>query len=246
MYYINKIVWFFINPASVALMLMLASLLMRSRFPRTARAVGIAAFCWMWFFCSPLCMAALGVPLEAPYRANMSAESLPQADAIVVLGGGMYASLSHPYPDMNDSADRVWHAARLWKAGKAPLVIASGSGEKNGAVPLLLDLGVPASTIFVDDDSRNTYENTRLTARLLKERGLAHPRILVVTSAWHMTRALGNFSQIDAEVIPAATDFRVTLALEKMHLLNYIVPDASTFDTNARLFKEWIGRLARK
>ena len=99
----------------------------------------------------------------------VKAEEAPKADAIVLLGGGMGSNKNvYPYAEMWGGADRVWHAARLYKAGKAPIVIPTGCGERDSAVPLLRDLGVPESAIMVEDAARNTEENARFVERMLK------------------------------------------------------------------------------
>ena len=202
------------------------------------------------FASSPACALLLGLPLERPYLASQSVESLPAADAVVVLGGGMSKVDGMEYPDMNDAADRVWHAARVWKAGKAPLVVVSGLNDLSAAVPLLLDLGVPREAIAVDDKSRNTYENSRFVEALIGERmaGKAgEPSVLLVTSAWHMTRALGNFSKTSLVAVPAPCDFPVSNLWESnFHWWDWIAPTADNVKCTNYLFKEWLGRLARR
>ena len=113
----------------------------------------------------------IGVALEREWSA-VKAEEAPTADAIVLLGGGMGANTNvYPnaemYSEMWNGADRVWHAARLWKAGKAPIVIPTGCGEKESSVPLLRDFGVPERAIVVEDEARNTEENAKFVERML-------------------------------------------------------------------------------
>ena len=113
----------------------------------------------------------IGVALEREWTA-VKAEEAPEADAIVLLGGGMGANTNvYPnaeiYSEMWNGADRVWHAARLWKAGKAPIVIPTGCGERESSVPLLRDFGVPESAIVVEDKARNTEENAKFVERML-------------------------------------------------------------------------------
>ncbi len=78
-------------------------------------------------------------------------------------------------PDMGSAADRVWLAARLYKAGKAPLVLVSGGGDRavyatseaQAMRELLLDMGVPDAALVLEEDSRNTRENAVFSARVL-------------------------------------------------------------------------------
>ena len=251
MYWLNKIIWFFLNPVVVPLVVGVVGLVLwrfrGGRLRRLGAGCVVAAFALLWLFATPLWAILLGTPLERPYLATQRPEALPAADAIVLLGGGIGKCEELEYPDMADGADRVWHAARLYRAGKAPRIVVSGSNDLAAAVPLLLDLGVPREAILVDDESRNTYENSRFTERLLKEAGLERPSVLLVTSAWHMPRALGNFSKTSLAVTPAAADFKVhNLRYGCRHWSEWFLPFPGSLDLVNAVEKEWIGRLARK
>ncbi len=246
MYVLNKVVWFFLNPVFVPLVGAIVGAVLLERRKRFGGAVLAVSLALLWFESTMPCVCLLGLPLERQYLATQSADSQPKADAIVLLGGGIGKNVSMEYPDMYEGADRVWHAARLWKAGKAPIVVVSGRNDLNTAVPLLVDLGVSRDAIAVDNDSRNTYENSRFTERLLRERG-AGRKILLVTSAWHMPRACGNFAKTSLEVVPAACDFSAYNAyLGVAHWWDWIAPSADSMMRTSYLFKEWLGRFARR
>ncbi len=250
MYYLNKAVWFFLNPLMAALLGAAAGAVLLAFGGGRRRAWGgvvfVGAFVFLWFASTLAGVAALGLPLERPYLAYEQVEALPEADAIVVLGGGVTKVPARVYPDLFEGADRVWHAARLYRAGKAPLVVVSGSNDLVSAVPLLLDLGVGREAIEVDDESRNTYENSRFTERLLAGTGKGK-RVLLVTSAWHLPRALGNFSKTGLEVVPAPCDFSAHVAVAgAAHGWDYLTPSADSLARFSYLAKEWMGKLARK
>ena len=252
MFYLNKIVWFWMNPATLAVVGSFAGLLLAARASSALRRAGLwlvaASASLLWFSSTMSCVALLGLPLERPYLATQTAESLPKADAIVLLGGGIGKVDGIAYPEMYDGADRVWHAARLYRAGNAPLVVVSGENDLISAVPLLLDFGVPREAIVVDNSSRNTYENSRFTERLLKERGgAAGKSVLLVTSAWHMPRARGNFAKTSLAVVPAATDFKATATCNgRRYWWDWIAPRPENIGVSAALFKEWLGKLAAR
>ncbi len=69
----------------------------------------------------------------------------------------------------------------------------------------LLDLGVPASAMLLEDRRLTTGENARLTAALLRPQGV--DTVILVTSALHMRRARAEFELAGLKVIPAPTDF---------------------------------------
>lgn len=237
MFYLNKIVWFCLNPVTLLLTVAIAAAAWRRRW------LALTALGGLWFCSTLSAVALLGLPLERPYLATARAETLPAAGAIVVLGGGIGKVESMAYPEMFDGADRLWHAARLYKAGKAPKVIVSGRNDLDAAVPLLVDFGIPREAIVVDNASRNTYENSRFTERLLG----AGTKVLLVTSAWHMPRACGNFSKTSLEIVPAACDFVATCAVRgSEHWWDWLSPSADGLARTTFLFKEWLGRMARR
>ena len=246
MYYLNKIVWFFVNPTMAPLTGLIVGLACRKkggpRLKRWGLGLIVASVAFLWFANTLSCVALLGLPLERPYLATQEVGSLPEAEAIVLLGGGMSKVKELAHPDMNQAADRVWHAARLFKAGKAPLIVVSGVNDLASTVPLLEDFGVPREKILVDDESRNTYENSRFAERTLGE----GKTVLLVTSAWHMPRALGNFSKTSLKAVPAAADFMAHNAVYGWQWQYWVLPMPGNADLVNALAKEWLGKLARK
>ena len=234
----------------------------------------------------------IGCALENEWPV-VRAEEAPKADAIVLLGGGMGANTKvYPYAEMWNGADRVWHAARLYKAGKAPIVIPTGCGERESTVPLLRDFGVPESAIVVEDAARNTEENARFVERMLKmshaeaqrrgegegkngrvdggeidsrvervegegmdsrvervecvegeEGEVRKPRVLLVTSAWHMRRSVLMYRKYapNLEIIPAAADYEATVITGRPFAFKDIWPDSNMLFANSYIFKEYIG-----
>jgi uncharacterized SAM-binding protein YcdF (DUF218 family) len=148
--------------------------------------------------------------------------------------------------DLTGGADRVWQAARLYDAGKAPLVLLSGGSDPEYSVMseaqamqvFLRDLGVPDSAMLLEQESRNTHQNAENSARLLRQRGFN--RILLVTSALHMERALSEFESRGLEVIPAVTDHE---AGEPPPIPWRYLPDADSLSASARALKELVGQL---
>ena len=246
----SKFVIAAISPLGTALAVgIVALLLARSRragLRRAAYAVGAFAIAWLWFWSMPIASGWIRGPLEDA-AGPRTIEALPTAPAMVVLGGAVEGPRLpwRPYPDLNSSADRMWHAARLYRAGKAPLLVLSGGTVRPGEAPeaevmrqFLVDMGVPASAMLLEGQSTTTTENAADTARLLRSRGIR--RILLVTSALHMRRARALFERVGLEVIPAPTDYEVVRM--PFRLLD-VVPETDALDGSARAMKEIIGRL---
>lgn len=242
---LNKTVGFLLNPLTAGLLLLAAAAVLQLR--RKACAAGVMtllSFLWFWCWSTPAMYRFLGCALERPFPPQR-AEALPAADAIVILGGGMGCNTNLPYAEMWSAADRVWHAARLYRAGKAPLVIPSGGGEEHSSVPLLLDLGVPRKAIRIEAEARNTEENARFVERVIRRlpgQGKAkRPRVLVVTSAWHMRRALLHFRQTGVEAVPAATDHEATTQRQSGIGVTDLLPAYDKFYGNCVMAKEYLG-----
>ena len=196
---------------------------------------------WLWVWASPWFFILIGGALERAYP-PAKPESLPRADAIVVLGGGI-KSPTHltPDADLTTAADRGWHAARCYHAGRAPLILFSGVGEGPGMRRFLIDLKVPADKIVLETDSKNTYQNSLFTREKLKE--IKAKRVLLVTSAWHMRRSLLVFKHMGVEAIPAATDYEALSARGMLSpsCLTYYLPTADCLNKSSAVQKELIG-----
>jgi uncharacterized SAM-binding protein YcdF (DUF218 family) len=242
-----KLLTALISPLGTALTLWLTSLYGTWRGGRRwPSGCLIAGGVWLWVWSMPVISLTFRAHLEGEFPPR-AIQSVPAAPAMVVLGGAMTAiDADHLHPGLNAAADRVWEAARLYHAGKAPLLLLSGGSdpavsltpESAAMRQLLRDLGVPETAMIEETRSRTTRENARYSAGLLKEQGIR--RILLVTSALHMHRARACFEREDLEVEPAATDYEGLPASG----LRAFIPDAGALDGSARAIKEWVGRWA--
>src|SRR5271169_1311867 len=128
------------------------------RLPRLGRLVAGVAIAQLIVFSLYPVSDALMLPLEDEARAEAAAAPACCYEAIVVLGGGIGPAVPplRPDPELYDSSDRVWHAARLYHRGLAPRIIVSGGAyavqageappDQTEAVAMrtfLLALGVP-------------------------------------------------------------------------------------------------------
>jgi uncharacterized SAM-binding protein YcdF (DUF218 family) len=247
----TKLVSQLVYPLDFSLFLVVvAALLVAFKWKRTAIALIAIAVCWLWIWSAPLTANAIRASLEHRFP-PVPMEQTPQADAIVVLGGGV-DPIAPPrlYPDLIPGADRVWHAARLFKAGKAPLVILSGgmglrpnkdTGPESEAMAIFLkDLGVPESALVLESESRNTRENAQLTKKILDERNIK--KVLLVTSALHMRSSLALFQKTGIECVPAPTDYEIPNTPTLPFILR-ILPDARALEGATRAFKEYLGAI---
>lgn len=246
MYLLNKIVGGCLNPLVIGLVLVIVGgLCLWRSWRKTGFGLLIGAVAWLWLWSTPMMYRWIGGSLESEWPV-VKAEDAPTADAIVLLGGGMGSNTNvYPYAEMWNGADRVWHAARLYKAGKAPIIVPTGRGEQESTVPLLRDLGVPESAIVVENKARNTEENARFVEKILEPRNTQNTRkrVLLVTSAWHMRRSVLMYRKYapSMEIIPAAADYEATVQTGRPFSVKDLWPDTTMFYANSYILKEYIG-----
>ena len=271
MYYINKIVGFLVSPIGGAIAGgVIAAVCARLGRKRMAKWIGGLTVAWLWLWMTPIMAWVVGVPLESEFLVDgrvPAVESFPEADAIVLLGGSMgIETNTSSYAEMATSADRVWQAARLYRAGKANKIIATGNGAVDTTLPLLVDFGVAKADVSFMD-AVNTEEEARSIGKMLvksvgveelgveefgesdspthpiKHSSTARPKVLLVTSAWHMKRARLMFKKYapDIKVVCAPADFENTFTVEKTPLFKMLLPDPNVFILNSVAFHEWVG-----
>ncbi len=114
---------------------------------------------------------------------------------------------------------------------------------------LLQEMGVPQQAIWLQPNSRNTYEDALYCAQILREKGIQ--RALLVTSAWHMPRSVKLFQAQGVEVIPLPTDYNVTQAdwdkLWSRDARAWILgalPNVDHMALTTKMLKEYIGMFA--
>jgi len=189
-------------------------------------------------------------------------EEIPSAEVIVVLGGGTEpAAKPRPSVEVNGAGDRVLYAASLYRQGKAEHILLSGGDiswlNEGSTTPaedmavLLTSIGIPEEALWLEKASKNTYENAIYCKEILEEAEI--DRILLVTSAMHMPRAVALFEKQGLEVIPIPVDFSMT-ADESPTDRNgsflvktiKIIPQASNLSLTTNALKEYFGFLVYK
>jgi uncharacterized SAM-binding protein YcdF (DUF218 family) len=134
------------------------------------------------------------------------------ADAVVVLAGGRNSAAPEYGGDTLSalSLERARYAAWLVKRTGLSLIVSGGRvfNEEKSEAELMREVLQKEFIVIVDyieTESRNTYENAKYTAQLLKQHNMK--KIALVTHAWHMPRAVAAFEEFGIEVVPAPTGF---------------------------------------
>lgn len=247
--FLSKLLPLFVYPLGLACLGLIVAMLSLWQQPRIAAIAMAISFGALFLGGNYVVAQSLTAALE---RQNPAPKPLPPAAAIIVLGGGVRGQLApNPWVDLNDAGDRILYGAKLWREGHAPYLVLSGgrvdstpgTSEAADMAEIAQALGVPREAILLEPRSRTTDENAQLTAELLQQRGIRGP-LLLITSAWHMPRALGIFRHLGLEVIPAPTDFRAnvtTVLAGPAAIPFYLLPDAEWLRLTTMMLKEYFG-----
>lgn len=252
MYALSKLAGWLLSPLPLVVLGGLTGLLLAWRgWRRAGLAMGALSLAGLWLASTPWLAWTLASSLESRYPPVAVADS-PKADAALVLGGALAAANPPLKPQVNlgSAADRVWHAGALHRAGKVKWVILVGGNqpgfehvqpEAEAMRQLLLTMGVPDSAMRLETSSRTTQENARNSVLLLQQLGIR--RLLLVTSAIHMPRAMAVFREAlggrGITVLAATTD--VEALGDELDPVRQWLPDAGSLAWSSRSIKEYLG-----
>lgn len=184
--------------------------------------------------------------LVEPLERGLTIPRPLRGDVIVVLGGGIHDKVpdltGRGAPSGNTMA-RLATAVRAYRQLRVPIIVSGGrvGEEKTSEAEVdkrfLIDLGVPAGMVIVEDKSRDTHENAQRCRDILRRRGFGSP--LLVTSAFHMRRSVVAFEKEGIRVTPLPAQFMT--ATEGHYDWLDLLPDAFALSASATALKEYIG-----
>jgi uncharacterized SAM-binding protein YcdF (DUF218 family) len=211
---------------------------MLKRFRALGRAVIVLSLIGLLVFSLPVIAFLLFKSLEVPPLDRAQAQ---RAQAIVILAGGR----SRGAPDWGGDTvsgftlARVRYGARMARMTGLPVLLTGGLGTDDSEPEAVLmqrvlesEFGVRAR--WVETASRTTLENAQLSARELRAAGVK--RVLLVTHAFHVSRARAQFERAGLEVIPAPTGFQGLRRFDWLHL----VPSADALRLSHVALREWV------
>ena len=194
---------------------------------------------------------SLGQNLLEPLEDRISRPNpVPEnVEGIVVLGGGLEGAINlvRGGYELNAAGDRFvetavlarrYPQARVVVSGGSGSLMLEGEGDAATAQRLLTAQGVDQSRLVLENESRNTYENALFSKKLVAP--APGETWLLVTSAFHMPRALALFRKAGFEVVPWPVDYRTT---GRGNLL-FAAKGNDSLHTHTHPIREWIGLFA--
>lgn len=239
MIYLHKILPVFVMPIMLIIYLLIFALWKRKRWPIYTAIVSL------YIFSTPIFASNFFQLIEGTEPRKMP-KDMPKADAIVVLSGMInhVKSTNGVYPEWGDP-DRFFGGIELFKAGKSPKIIFTG-GKMPWDTTKLTEgdilkrfaeqQGIPDSAILLTGNVENTSEEAKSVKTLIGR----NKKIILVTSAYHMTRSKRLFEKQGFFVNDYSVDFKVDRISERT-FMSYL-PDADSFRLLNTAYRELIGR----
>ncbi len=251
----EKLLTTMVQPLFMAIVTVIAiGFVLLRRNERRVGAILICGACLMWLVSMPFIGSRLVDSWEASIESSVPTANEP-FDYVIVLGGGTSVT-----PDgraqFSSAGDRVGYAARLYLAGIAKRLVTTGDtlhlqGSLSGSFQpkddpstqtkqIWIGLGIPADAI-----TELAGQNTFAEMASLKE----HPeywqgkRCGILTSAFHLPRAMKLAERAGVQAIPIAADHRTSTGPVTF---NQFVPETDSLVRFQMIFKEWLAmRISR-
>lgn len=247
MLYIVKWIYSWLLPlGSIILVLGLLAVYQHRR-----RSAGVKWLCAVGIVLYALSIAPVSNLLLRPleYRYEQPAVQALRGDVIILLGGGVQAGV----PDVDGegqlsgaAANRFLTALRLHHMLRLPVLLSGGkvmpgdASESAVAKRMLVSLGAAEAFVYTDEKSRNTAENAAFSKMICDANGWRRP--IVVTSAFHMARAVHFFRREGLDITPYPCDYRAGTGMSPYSF----IPQASILADSCLAIKEYAGLAAAR
>jgi uncharacterized SAM-binding protein YcdF (DUF218 family) len=242
-----SVAWFFkdllvillLPPGNGLLLLGIAGLCRRRRW-----AFGLAAFATALLVLQSLPLVAGALMASLERRAGPVIADADGARAIVVLGSGL--DLDQPEYGGDTAGERTllrlrYGAVQARRFG-LPVLVAGGrphdaTRTEAAVMAEILDREFAVKVRWQEGESRNTAENASRSAAILREAGIR--RVVLVTQAFHMPRAVRLFRTAGLEVVAAPTQFK-TAGRPSFSALD-LLPQSHALRNSYYALHEWLG-----
>lgn len=246
---LSKFVAFLLKP--IGLVFVGLFLIWRNRRKKHLSKYIFATVAILYIFSNEFIINELYLNYETPPTTR---NEVKQHDIGIVLTGGLMNEEKAPVENLflGSHADRFAQALLLYKEKKISKILISGGDLKLISRPLISEgklagkflekCGVRPSDIILEGKSVNTYENAKFTTELLR-RKYPNQRLLLITSASHLPRAIACFEKQNLYLTPYGADY---VSKKRKFLFIHLIPSIHAFEHGQALIHEWIGFLSYK
>ncbi len=244
-YFLSKTIDFLMMPLCIGIFFIVLALYAKSKFRQklyTMLGLGILVLISNSYFCN-IAFNAL------EFRPKNISSFSGTYDVGVVLTGGMinWSTLKSDHIGIGQHGDRIVQSFLLYKnhkigkiliSGASPKALAdNGRGEGKEAKKLLIAWGVPESDIILEERARNTRENAVFTNKMVSKK-FSNQRIILITSSFHMKRALACFQKVGLKVDTYPADFYGGAYQLKW---DFLIPEPNAIASFNLVWREWFG-----
>ena len=243
---LSKVLGFFAIPSNLIVVTGLVGLvLLTTRWKRAGSWLAFGSLALIALFGFSPTGNDLMIPLEERFPPWDASRGPP--DGMIVLGGAISPDISVARNEviLNESAERLTVVADLARRYSGARIVFSGgtsalAGDEPSEAPFALreleSFGIARERILIEDRSRNTVENAVFSKRLIQPK--PGERWVLITSAYHMPRAVGVFRKADFPVEPYPVDWRTRGYEDALRLFPTVGDGLRRADTAVR---EWVG-----
>ncbi len=244
-FYLSQFLSFLVMPLTIVMILiLLGAIYIRRKWGKKLLWTGIGL---LLFFTNPFLSNLALLAWEPDFKSFDEIEK--HEIGIVLTGVTNLSKTAYDRTFFNKGADRITHALQLYRMGKIKKILITGGQGLNPVNPqseaellkrFLLMAGMPKTDILIEDQAKNTAQNAEFTRVFLEQKGISiDQKFILITSAFHMTRAKGCFDKVGLKTVTFPVDYY-------SHEVKYdvpalIFPDADSISYWHKLVKEWIG-----
>ncbi len=239
MIYLHKILPLIFSPLIMIIVLIIFGLITSSK---KISLIGVLIL----IVCSlPIVSDKLVAYLESNYQLSKPSD-IKSADAIVVLSGMIRTINSKDGLDyeFGEASDRIFAGINLFKEKKASKIILTrgklpwsvGIPEGEYLKDIVVKNGISENNILLTENVENTDQEAKAIKKLLS---INEPKVILVTSAFHMPRAQIVFEAAGINVVPFPVDFQK--GLSKTTFMSFM-PSANALSETSFFVREMIGR----
>ena len=238
MIYINKILPIIVSPLGLIIILLFFGVFRKRMLPSL---IGLII---LIILSLPIVSGQLIKLLEQDYRPTTPNE-IARADTVIVLSGMVTLIEKNDgiHYEFSEAVDRIFAGINLLKIGKAQKIILTrgklpwsvGVPEGEFLAEFIQSQGINPNRILLSEIVQNTNDEAKAISRMLPK----NSEVILVTSAFHMPRAVKVFQNQNLKVIPYAVDFRSSV--KEINIIDFL-PQASAFKDSNFYFREIIGR----